>query len=178
MTATPPEPPAGPVLPSYHLEVDGRSHSVDEAEVAESLLAVLRERLGLRGPVKQSCGTGHCGGCGVLVDGELRLACLTLAVTASGRPIRTVAGLGGGEPPDVARAFASVGAVQCGLCTPGAVLAAEVLLAADPDPDDATIRAGLSGVTCRCGGHGRLVAGVRAVARARNGAAAGEAGST
>ncbi|HEY2832858.1 MAG TPA: 2Fe-2S iron-sulfur cluster-binding protein [Sporichthyaceae bacterium] len=154
-------------LPSYVLDVDGRAHPVEQAQVTESLLYVLRERLGLTS-AKDGCGTGQCGACAVLVDEQQRLACLTLAISASGRAVTTAAGLGRGRPSEIAEAFARVGAVQCGACIPGALIATGALLAADPDPSDAAIRAGLSGVVCRCGGYGRLVAGVRAVARARS----------
>ena len=160
-------------LPSYQLDVDGRGHLVVGAAATETLQYVLRERLGLTG-VKDGCGTGECGACAVLVDGGQRLACLTLAISASGRAVTTAAGLGQGRPSEIAEAFARVGAVQCGACIPGALIAAHALLAADPDPSDIAIRAGLSGVVCRCGGYGRLVAGVRAAAKARNEVAAGE----
>jgi carbon-monoxide dehydrogenase small subunit len=160
-------------LPSYQLDVDGRGHLVVDAAVTDTLQYALRERLGLTG-VKDGCAVGECGACAVLIDGEQRLACLTLAISASGHAVTTAAGLGQGRPTELAEAFARVGAVQCGACIPGALIAAHALLAADPDPSDATIRAGLSGVVCRCGGYGRLVAGVRAAARARNEVAAGE----
>jgi aerobic carbon-monoxide dehydrogenase small subunit len=154
-------------LPAYVLDVDGRAHPVEQAHVTESLLHVLRERLGLTS-AKDGCGIGECGACAVLLDGQQRLACLTLAISASGRVVTTAAGLGRGRPSEIAEAFARVGAVQCGACIPGALIATAALLAADADPSDAAIRAGLSGVVCRCGGYGRLVAGVRAVARARS----------
>jgi carbon-monoxide dehydrogenase small subunit len=154
-------------LPSYQLDVDGRGHLVVDAAATESLQYVLRERLALIG-VKDGCGTGECGACAVLVDGVARLACLTLAISASGRAVTTAAGLGQGRASEIAEAFARIGAVQCGACIPGAVIAAAALLAADPDPSDVAIRDGLSGVVCRCGGYGRLVAGVRAAAKARN----------
>jgi carbon-monoxide dehydrogenase small subunit len=160
-----------PELPSYQLDVDGRGHQVAHAEVVESLQYVLRERLAITN-VKDGCGTGECGACAVLVDGQQRLACLMLAISASGHAVTTAAGLGQGRPSEIAEAFARVGAVQCGACIPGALIAAHALLAVDPDPSDAAIRAGLSGVVCRCGGYGRLVAGVRAAARARNEVAA------
>lgn len=164
-------------LPDYILQVNGRSLSVSGSQVDESLVHVLRERLGVTS-VKDACGSGDCGACAVLLDGELRLACLTLAVVASGAAITTAAGIREGGPADVAAALAALGAVQCGFCTPGAVLAGHALLARDPDPSEAAIREGLSGVVCRCGGYGRLVAGVRAAARARGAqrVAAGERG--
>jgi carbon-monoxide dehydrogenase small subunit len=164
-------------LPDYILQVNGRSLSVTGSQVDESLVHVLRERLGVTS-VKNACGSGDCGACAVLLDGELRLACLTLAVLASGTAITTAAGIRADDPADVAAALAALGAVQCGFCTPGAVIAGHALLARDPDPSEAAIRDGLSGVLCRCGGYGRLVAGVRAAVRARSAqrVAAGEAG--
>jgi carbon-monoxide dehydrogenase small subunit len=158
-------------LPGYRLDVDGRVFDVLDACVGENLAQVLRERLGVIS-VKDGCGAGDCGACGVLLGDTLRLACLTLAIEASGRAVTTAAGLGGTAPSDVTEAFVRVGAVQCGFCIPGAVVAAHALLAADPDPSDAAIREGLSGVVCRCGAYGRLIAGVRAAARARAQAAA------
>ncbi|HZE67363.1 MAG TPA: 2Fe-2S iron-sulfur cluster-binding protein [Sporichthyaceae bacterium] len=159
-------------LPSYQLDVDDRAHLVVGAAVTESLQYVLRERLALTN-VKDGCAVGECGACAVLLDGQQRLACLTLAISASGRAVTTAAGLGHGRPTEIAEALARVGAVQCGACIPGALIATHALLAADPDPSDGAIRAGLSGVVCRCGGYGRLVAGVRAAARARNGVLGG-----
>lgn len=155
------------VVSDYLLEVDGQELAVSGADATESLLFVLRERLGVRG-VKGGCEPGECfGACALLLDGEVRRACLTLALEASGRSVLTAAGVGGGRVGDVAEAMARVGAVQCGVCLPAAVVTAHALLAIDPDPSDAAIREALSGVVCRCGGYGRLVAGVRAVARAR-----------
>jgi carbon-monoxide dehydrogenase small subunit len=153
-------------LPAYRLDVDGRAFDVFDASVEENLAQVLRERLGVTS-VKDGCGTGDCGACAVLLDDTLRLACLTLAIEASGRAVTTAAGVGAGAPSEVTEAFVRVGAVQCGFCIPGAVVAAHALLAADPDPSDAAIRQGLSGVVCRCGAYGRLIAGVRAAACAR-----------
>jgi aerobic carbon-monoxide dehydrogenase small subunit len=161
------------ILPAYRLDVDGRAYDVAGASVEENLAEVLRERLGVTS-VKDGCGTGDCGACGVLLDGTLRLACLTLAIEASGTAVTTAAGLGGDSPSEVTTALVRIGAVQCGFCIPGAAVAAHALLDADPDPSDAAIRDGLSGVVCRCGAYGRLIAGVRAAARAR----AEAAGST
>ncbi|MGQ0466428.1 MAG: (2Fe-2S)-binding protein [Sporichthyaceae bacterium] len=155
------------LVPEYLLDVDGQELAVAGAEATETLLFVLRERLGVL-PVKGGCEAGECfGECALLLDGEVRRACLTLALEASGRTVLTAAGVGGGRVGDVAEAMARVGAVQCGTCTPAAVVTAYALLAVDPDPTDAAIREALAGVVCRCGGYGRLVAGVRAAARAR-----------
>lgn len=152
-------------VPEYLLDVDGQELAVAGAEATESLLFVLRERLHVL-PVKGGCEAGECfGACAVLVDGEVRLGCLTLALEASGRAVLTAAGVGG--IGDVAEAMARVGAVQCGSCIPAVVVTTHALLARDADPSDAAIREALSGVVCRCGGYGRLLAGVRAAARAR-----------
>lgn len=157
----------GLIVPEYFVEVDGQELEVVGAEATESLLFVLRERLHVL-PVKGLCESGECfGHCAVLVDGEVRRACLTLALEASGRSVLTAAGVGGGRIGDIAEAIARVGAVQCGACTPAVVVTAHALLAADPDPSDAAIREAFSGVVCGCGGYGRVVAGVRAAARAR-----------
>lgn len=157
----------GLVVSDYLLDVDGQDLAVAGAEATESLLFVLRERLHVL-PVKGGCAAGECfGACAVLVDGDVRLGCLTLALEASGRSVLTAAGVGGGRIGGVAEAMARVGAVQCGTCMPAAVVTAHALLATDPDPSDAAIREALSGVVCRCGGYGRLMAGVRAAARAR-----------
>jgi carbon-monoxide dehydrogenase small subunit len=161
-------------LPAYRLYVDGHAHDVADASVEENLAHVLRERLGVTS-VKDGCGTGDCGACAVLLDGALRLACLTLAIEASGPAITTAAGLGHGAPSEITEAFVRIGSVQCGFCIPGAVLATHALLATDPDPSDAAIRQGLSGLVCRCGSYGRLIAGVRAAARARATAVGAEA---
>lgn len=157
--------PADPGLPPYALQLDGVEHIVTGSGVGDSLLAVLRDRLAV-GVVKDGCRVGTCGSCAILVDGELRNACLVLAVTASGRRLLTAAGLDAARP-DVTRAMTHAGAVQCGFCTPAMALAAHAVLDAVPDPSDAEIRAGLSGVQCRCAGYGRLVEAVLATARAR-----------
>jgi carbon-monoxide dehydrogenase small subunit len=159
------EPPTW-VLPTYALDVDGAQAFVRDAAVGESLLEVLRGRLGVTA-VKDGCADGSCGACTVLLDAEPYHACLLPAVTASGRRVLTAAGIGGGAPTDVTAAFEAAGAVQCGFCVPAAVLAAHALLAREPDPGDATVREALSGVRCRCGGHNRMVQAVLATARAR-----------
>ncbi|MGQ0843976.1 MAG: (2Fe-2S)-binding protein [Sporichthyaceae bacterium] len=161
-------------LPGYLLLVDGQELAVEGAEATESLLHVLRERLGVP-TVNAGCALECTGGCAVLIDGELRHACLTLAAAASGRSVVTAAGIGRGAAGHVAEAMAHAGAVQCGTCVPSAVLAAHALLEVDSDPSDAAIREALSGVVCRCGGYGRLMAGVRAAARAGSPSAQGAA---
>ena len=139
-----------------------------ETEVwpGESLLYALRERLGLPGS-KNACEQGECGSCSVLLDGTLVCACLVLAAQADGHEIVTVEGLSGGdgELHRVQRAFVDAGAVQCGFCTPGLVVAAADLLERTPDPGDDEIREALSGNLCRCTGYGRILDAVRTAAR-------------
>jgi carbon-monoxide dehydrogenase small subunit len=151
----------------YELFVNGTAHAVADAWLGESLLYVLRERLGLYG-AKGACEEGECGSCSVLVDGDLVCACLVLAASAIGVPVTTIEGLAEpGSPSDVQRAFVDAGAVQCGFCTPGLVMAAHALLDHNPQPTLTEIREELAGNICRCTGYGRLVAAVQQVAVAR-----------
>ena len=130
----------------------------------ESLLYALRERLGLPGS-KNACEQGECGSCSVLLDGKLVCSCLVLAAQADGHDVVTVEGLGGDEAlHPVQEAFADAGAVQCGFCTPGLVVAAVDLLAHEPSPSDDQIREALSGNLCRCTGYGRILEAVRSAA--------------
>jgi carbon-monoxide dehydrogenase small subunit len=152
----------------YALHVNGAAHPVADAWLGESLLYVLRERLGLLG-AKGACEQGECGSCSLLVDGELVCSCLVLAASAVDVPIVTIEGLAEpGAPTDVQRAFVEAGAVQCGFCTPGLVMAAHDLLERIPQPTVTEIREELSGNICRCTGYGRLIAAVQQVAVARN----------
>jgi carbon-monoxide dehydrogenase small subunit len=130
----------------------------------ESLLYALRERLGLPGS-KNACEQGECGSCSVLLDGTLACSCLVLAAQADGHEVITVEGLAeGDELHPVQRAFVEAGAVQCGFCTPGLVVAAADLLAHEPSPSDDRIREALSGNLCRCTGYGRILEAVRSAA--------------
>jgi carbon-monoxide dehydrogenase small subunit len=130
----------------------------------ESLLYALRERLGLPGS-KNACEQGECGSCSVLLDGTLACSCLVLAAQADGHEVVTVEGLAeGDELHPVQRAFVEAGAVQCGFCTPGLVVAAADLLAHEPSPSDDRIREALSGNLCRCTGYGRILEAVRSAA--------------
>ena len=148
----------------YRLRVNGVDHDVADAWLGESLLYVLRERLGLYG-AKGACEEGECGSCSVLVDGQLVCACLVLAAVAVDVPIVTIEGIGEAtEPTDVQRAFVDAGAVQCGFCTPGLVMAAHDLLARIAEPTSIEIAEELSGNICRCTGYGRIVAAVQQVA--------------
>ena len=137
-----------------------------EAEVwaGESLLYVLRERLGLPGS-KNACEQGECGSCSVLLDGTLVCACLVLAAQAEGHEVVTVEGLGvDGELHPVQEAFAETGAVQCGFCTPGFVVATADLLERNQSPSDDEIREALSGNLCRCTGYAKIFDAVRLAA--------------
>jgi carbon-monoxide dehydrogenase small subunit len=133
----------------------------------ESLLVTLRDRLDLPGS-KNACEQGECGSCSVLLDGVLVCACLVLAGQADGHEVVTVEGLAaGGDLHPVQRAFAENGAVQCGFCTPGLVVAAVDLLGRNPQPSDDEIREALSGNICRCTGYAKILDAVRAAAAAR-----------
>jgi aerobic carbon-monoxide dehydrogenase small subunit len=133
----------------------------------ESLLTMLRDTLELPGS-KNACEQGECGSCSVLLDGELVCACLVLAAQADGHELVTVEGLAGdGELHPVQRAFVDAGAVQCGFCTPGLVVAVVDLLDRSPSPSDDEIREALSGNVCRCTGYAKIFDAVRLVAERR-----------
>jgi aerobic carbon-monoxide dehydrogenase small subunit len=137
-----------------------------EAEVwpGESLLFTLREHLGLPGS-KNACEQGECGSCSVLLDGKLVCACLVLAAQADGHEVVTVEGLGSdGQLHRVQEAFVETGAVQCGFCTPGLVVATVALLEQNPDPSDDDIREALSGNLCRCTGYAKIFDAVKLAA--------------
>lgn len=153
----------------YTLHVNGEDHEVRDAWLGENLLYVLRERLGLKA-AKGACEQGECGSCSVRVGEELVCACLVLAAAAVGEPIVTVEGLAPDAPTDVQSAFVETGAVQCGFCTPGLIVAAHHLLDRDPAPSDLTIREELSGNVCRCTGYGRIIEAVQRVAVERSAA--------
>jgi carbon-monoxide dehydrogenase small subunit len=146
------------------LHVNGETHEADVWE-GESLLYVLRERLGFPGS-KNACEQGECGSCSVLLDGRLVCACLVLAAQAEGHEVATVEGLApDGELHRVQQAFVDAGAVQCGFCTPGFVVAAADLLARTPDPTEDEIREALSGNLCRCTGYAKIFDAVRMAAQ-------------
>ena len=146
------------------LTVNGQRHETD-AWAGESLLYALRERLGLPGS-KNACEQGECGSCSVLLDGVLVCSCLVLAVQADGHEVVTVEGLAEDGPTAVQDAFVRTGAVQCGFCTPGLVVAATDLLARRPDPSEDEIREALSGNLCRCTGYQKIFDAVRLAAGA------------
>ncbi|MEY2627144.1 MAG: hypothetical protein RJB08_903 [Actinomycetota bacterium] len=155
----------------YELKVNGQSREVRDSWVGESLLYVLRERLGLMGS-KGACEQGECGSCTVLLDDEAVCSCLVLAATASDSNITTVEGLAPtGQPSDIQRIFVEQGAVQCGFCTPGLIVAVHNLLERNPQPTSLDVKEALSGNICRCTGYGRIFAAVDAVVAERNGVA-------
>jgi carbon-monoxide dehydrogenase small subunit len=145
--------------------VNGEARAADGVWEGESLLYVLRERFGLYGS-KNACEQGECGSCSVYLEGTLVCSCLVLAGQAQGRQVVTVEGLGSGAAPDaVQEAFAEAGAVQCGFCTPGLVMAAHDLLRGEPRPTEAQIREALAGNLCRCTGYAKIIDAVRLAAQ-------------
>ena len=170
----------GPGADPYELVVNGTARRVDGALATESLLRVLRDRLGLPG-AKNACEQGECGSCSVLVDGVLVCSCLELATAAAGCEVTTVEGVAPvGDPADaephgallsdVQRAMVEAGAVQCGFCTPGFVVAIHDLLDRVPEPTTPEVREALAGNLCRCTGYGRILAAVEQVVTLRTGA--------
>ena len=146
------------------VNINGERHEADVWE-GESLLFALRERFGLPGS-KNACEQGECGSCSVLLDGELVCSCLVLAAQADGHDVVTVEGLGDGDGlHPVQDAFVETGAVQCGFCTPGLVVATAALLEHNPDPTEDEIREALSGNLCRCTGYQKIFDAVTAAAR-------------
>ncbi|MEU0371257.1 2Fe-2S iron-sulfur cluster-binding protein [Streptomyces sp. NPDC006283] len=185
---TAPEEPAPPALPedvdplpngneehpptSYVLRVNGTDRPVSDAWIGESLLYVLRERLGLAG-AKDGCSQGECGACNVQVDGRLVASCLVPAATAAGSEVRTVEGLAtDGEPSDVQRALAACGAVQCGFCIPGMAMTVHDLLEGNHAPTELETRQALCGNLCRCSGYRGVLDAVRDVVAERAASAA------
>jgi len=150
-----------------NVTVNGEPHEADGVWEGESLLHVLRERLGLPG-AKNACEQGECGSCSVYLDGQLVCACLVLAGQAEGREVTTVEGL---APEDelspVQEAFLEAGAVQCGFCTPGLIVATDDLLGRNPEPTDGEIREALAGNLCRCTGYEKILDAVRMAAARR-----------
>lgn len=152
------------------LNVNGQRHQV-HAEDDTPLLYVLRNHLGLKG-TRFGCGVGLCGACFVLADGRPIYSCDTPLWSVAGKEIRTIEGLGAdGEPHPVARALIAGQAAQCGYCMSGIVVAAAALLAANPDPTEAEVRAALDPNLCRCGSHNRVVRAVLAAASEMAGSA-------
>ncbi|MFG3285713.1 2Fe-2S iron-sulfur cluster-binding protein [Streptomyces sp. NPDC048111] len=160
---------------SYVLRVNGADRPVTEAWVGESLLYVLRERLGLAG-AKDGCSQGECGACNVQVDGRLVASCLVPAATTAGSEVRTVEGLAtDGEPSDVQRALAESGAVQCGFCIPGMAMTVHDLLEGNHAPTELETRQALCGNLCRCSGYRGVLDAVKDVVAGREAAGANPA---
>jgi len=133
-------------------------------EVDETLLDVLRDRLGLTGS-KEGCGTGDCGACSVTLDGRVVCSCLVLGAEAEGREIRTVEGIAAGDKlQPLQEKFLEFAALQCGICTPGFLVSAKALLDQNPNPTESEIRFGLAGNLCRCTGYDKIVRAVQAAA--------------
>ncbi|MBK5290891.1 MAG: (2Fe-2S)-binding protein [Acidobacteriia bacterium] len=146
------------------LLVNGREHLV-RAWPMERLLDVLRLQLGLTG-VKEGCGEGECGACSVILDGQLVNSCLIPVLQAYGCAIRTIEGLALDDALNaIQQAFVDEGGAQCGICTPGMILAAVNLLDRNPEPDEGEIREGLAGNLCRCTGYSRIVESVMRAAK-------------
>lgn len=147
---------------------------VVETDAARRAVDVLREDLGLTG-VKEGCGSGECGACSILVDDVVKLSCIMTAAQLEGRKVVTIEGVGrDGELHPVQRSFVECGAIQCGFCTPGMVIAAVGLLKENPDPTREEIRAGLSGNICRCTGYEKIIDAVEdAAAKLRGGGSGG-----
>jgi carbon-monoxide dehydrogenase small subunit len=142
---------------SLSLRVNGEKREADGVWEGESLLYVLRERLGCPGS-KNACEQGECGSCSVYLDGALVCSCLVLAGQAEGREVVTVEGIADGEDlHPVQEAFVEAGGVQCGFCTPGLIVAAHDLLSRNPNPTDAEIREALAGNLCRCTGYEKIL---------------------
>ena len=149
---------------TFRLRVNGADRVVEGAWVGESLLYVLRERLGLPGS-KNACEQGECGSCTVYLDGVPVCSCLVAGGQAEGRTVVTVEGLADGDQlHPVQQAFVETGAVQCGFCTPGLVVAAHDLLSRVPQPSDPEIREALAGNLCRCTGYEKILDAVRLAA--------------
>jgi len=145
--------------------VNGERRFADDVEPSASLLHMLREDLGLMG-TKNACEQGECGSCSVYLDSTLVCSCLVLAGQAEGREITTVEGLPSDEGIDpVQQAFVETGAIQCGFCTPGLIMASHDLLRRTPDPDDDEIREALAGNLCRCTGYQKIIDAVHLAAR-------------
>ncbi|PNG18086.1 hypothetical protein C1J00_33010, partial [Streptomyces cahuitamycinicus] len=160
------------------VEETGAERPVGDAWIGESLLYVLRERLGLAG-AKDGCSQGECGACNVQVDGRLVASCLVPAVTAAGSEVRTVEGLAeDGQPSDVQRALARCGAVQCGFCVPGMAMTVHDLLEGNPAPTELETRQALCGNLCRCSGYRGVVDAVKEVVAEREAHSAPADGDT
>ena len=148
------------------LTVNGTPRTI-EVPVHRSLLEMLRDDLMLTG-TKECCAEGECGACTVLLNGRAVNACLVLAVECDGENVTTIEGLAnGGQLDPIQRAFVQTGAVQCGFCIPGMIVAARYLLSTNPDPTEDDIKEGLAGNLCRCAGYSRIIEAVALAAKGR-----------
>lgn len=153
----------------FTLRVNGTDHEVADSWLGESLLDVLRDRIGLMGS-KGACTQGECGSCSVMVDEVLVCSCLVMGASAVDQEIITIEGVAPiGSPSDVQQAFVDAGAVQCGFCTPGLVMAVHDLLERTGNPTETEIREELAGNVCRCTGYGRIIDAVERVSVQRRG---------
>lgn len=144
------------------IKVNDQFYMID-VEANHTLLDVLRDQLDITGP-KECCGVGECGACTILLDGQAVNACLILAVEVDGSEIITIEGLGSPDRLNpLQQAFIDAGAVQCGFCTPGMIMAAQYLLNTNPDPTEEDVRVALSGNLCRCTGYDRIIDAVLSV---------------
>lgn len=144
------------------LNVNGKIYTI-KVKNNWSLLDVLRDELGLTG-TKRGCDEGECGACTVLINGKPTLSCLILAVAAQGQEILTIEGLSeNGELHPIQQSFVDLGAIQCGLCTPGMILSAKALLDSNPHPTEEEVRAAINGNLCRCTGYAKIVEAIMAV---------------
>tara|TARA_B100000686_G_scaffold349887_1_gene444329 strand:+ start:2099 stop:2608 length:510 start_codon:yes stop_codon:yes gene_type:complete len=149
----------------YNLRINNSEYEIPETWLGESLLYVLRERLGFYGS-KNACEQGECGSCSVMMDDALVCSCLILAANAINREITTVEALStDNDLSEVQRAFVETGAIQCGFCTPGLLVTVHDFLETNPEPSDFEIREAISGNLCRCTGYGRIVEAIHLVSK-------------
>ena len=153
-------------MPKLHVETSINGDPVEYlCEPHETMLSVLRETLGMTG-TKEGCGTGDCGACSIQVDGRLVCSCLMLAAEAEDSKIETIEGISGKDGLHVLQSkFLEHAALQCGICTPGFIVASKALLEKNPDPDEETIRYWLAGNLCRCTGYDKIVRAVQDAAK-------------
>ena len=153
-------------MPKAHLTttINGDEYEV-LCEPGQTLVDVLRNELGLTG-TKEGCSTGDCGACSVMLDGALVCSCLVLAIEADGKSVETIEGMAGGEDDlhPLQRNFLELNGLQCGICTPGILIAAQALLERNPDPTETEIRFWLAGNLCRCTGYDKVIRSVQAAA--------------
>ena len=151
----------------YNLLVNDISYDIPKSWLGESLLYVLREKLGLYGS-KNACEQGECGSCSVMMDGVLVCSCLVLAANASERTIKTIESISNNDAlSDVQEAFVETGAIQCGFCTPGLLVTIHDFLETNPQPNVPEIREAISGNLCRCTGYGRIIEAVQITSKRR-----------